>query len=217
MSTGGLAFPRPCGVLFMSFASVLPGGCASRHFGGESQTERKAAANPRVDSLCDSWKSSKVPPPSVLPMTLEARARCWKNVIVPRLIAEHGPGIAAADSCADFTQLWLTKLRPLGYVLRYAQTQGSGKVKVDGSTKILDKTHVVVADLGLCKGDGVSCSDEILIDPTYTQFLEKGECRHSPRPEDCSVIPTLVAAAPLVFAGTRAQAFEHYTRLGRYL
>jgi hypothetical protein len=125
------------------------------------------------------------------------------------LAAEAGP-LSAASDCAAFSQVWLEKLNgSYGYGLIYAETAGMGTVPLTaGGTARRDKTHYFLVDRTLC-GSDESCDAELIIDPTYMQFLRQGECLYG-ETEGCGGAGVL-RGLPRVLAGTRAEIKAFYS------
>lgn len=146
-----------------------------------------------------------------LPAEPAARAAALRRAVEAVLAAEAGPMSAASD-CAAFSQLWLEKLNGFfGYRLLYAETAGMGDVALAaGGTARRDKTHYFLADRTLC-GANEPCDAEIIIDPTYMQFLRQGECLYG-ETEGCAGAGVL-RALPRVLAGTRAEIKAFYSAL----
>lgn len=156
----------------------------------------------------------QIPAYKNLPKELGARIQVWRQ-IVRTVLAEGGDPMAAAGSCEAYATKWIQRLAQNGYPLAYAQTSGMGDVIVDGKPRKQDKIHVFVADRGLCNGEGDDPS-EIIIDPTFTQFFEPGECLfEDSRAEYLANGGTwdpkdILTRLPPVFVGTRANIITIY-------
>ena len=170
-----------------------------------------------VDELKELETLEKIPAYKDLPEESAARVTMYRR-IVKTLMEKAEQPLAAAGSCEAFTVLWLETLGKLGYPLFYAQTSGMGELVVDGKPTKADKIHVFVADR---RGAGESgeVADEIIIDPTFTQFLEPGECLfEDSREEYLSDGKTwnesdMLTRLPVVFVGTHKDAiglFQSY-------
>ncbi|MHB0995629.1 MAG: hypothetical protein ACYC2I_04590 [Elusimicrobiales bacterium] len=152
-----------------------------------------------------------VPEWESLPAEPAARAAALRGAVEAVLDSEAGPMSAASD-CAAFSQLWLEKLNgAFGYKLVYAETAGMGDVALaSGGTARRDKTHYFLADRTLC-GANEHCDAEIIIDPTYMQFLRQGECLYG-ETEGCAGAGVL-RGLPRVLVGTRAEIKAFYSAL----
>ena len=214
-------------LISFSLAAAIYSGCSHRVFsaageeGSTTEAQRPILSSARRQNACGDWRGNEIPPASLLPADFSRRVACWRDVIVPRVVASAGGPWVAAGLCADYTMKWLQALRAKGYSVDYAQTEGFAEVQVNGAVRKLDKTHVFVADRGLC-GEGQSssasqCADEILIDPTWTQFLEGGECLDDATDAACAKIASAVRAAPRVFVGRPTDAPAFYEPFRTYL
>lgn len=150
-----------------------------------------------------------VPAWASLPAEPAARAAALRGAVEAVLAAEAGP-LSAASDCAAFSQIWLEKLNgSYGYRLLYAETAGMGDVALAaGGTARRDKTHYFLVDRTPC-GANEPCDAEIIIDPTYMQFLRQGECLYG-ETEGCAGAGVL-RALPRVLAGTRAEIKAFYS------
>lgn len=150
-----------------------------------------------------------VPAWDSLPAKPAARAAALRRAVEAVLAAEAGP-LSAASDCAAFSQVWLEKLNgSFGYRLIYAETAGMGDVSLaSGGTARRDKTHYFLVDRTLC-GAVEPCDAEIIIDPTYMQFLRQGECLYS-ETEGCGGAGVL-RGLPRVLGGTRAEIKAFYS------
>ncbi|MEI7529316.1 MAG: hypothetical protein WCK76_10265 [Elusimicrobiota bacterium] len=162
----------------------------------------------RACALCP----AEIPAWGALPAEPAARARALRRVVELAQACEPEPMSAASD-CAAFSQLWLEKLNAgSGYRLTYAETSGMGTVALaGGGTVRRDKTHYFLADRTLC-GAGEPCGAEIIIDPTYMQFLEQGECLYGGTGAACAGAEAL-RGLPRVLVGTRAEIKAFYAAL----
>ena len=148
-----------------------------------------------------------------IPKNLDARVEFFKKVVQSILDKNKEGTFSASTSCEAFTTLWLGELKKAGFGndAFYAQTEGDGKIKyVDGKIEHRDKTHVVVSERGLCKGDE-DCSAEIFIDPTFVQFIEPGECLYGATDDFCKKADFL-KSLPRVLVGTRKQMLAFYSQ-----
>lgn len=152
-----------------------------------------------------------VPAWGSLPAEPAARSAALRLAVEAVLASEAGP-LSAASDCAAFSQIWLEKLNGVfGYRLIYAETAGMGTVALAaGGTERRDKTHYFLADRTLC-GAGEPCDAEIMIDPTYMQFLRQGECLYGEN-EGCAGAG-LLRGLPGVLVGTRAEIKTFYSAL----
>ncbi|HCC48501.1 MAG TPA: hypothetical protein DEQ38_10375 [Elusimicrobia bacterium] len=150
-----------------------------------------------------------VPAWESLPAEPAARAAALRRAVETVLAAEAGQ-LSAASDCAAFSQIWLEILNgSFGYKLIYAETAGMGTVALAaGATARRDKTHYFLVDRTLC-GAAEPCDAEIIIDPTYMQFLEQGECLYG-ETEGCAGAEVL-RGLPRVLMGTRAEIKAFYS------
>lgn len=152
---------------------------------------------------------SAIPAWKELPKSNPERAESYRKIVNHFLMNTKEP-LSAAGACEAFTQVWLKKLNEAhGYKLFYAETSGSGSVNVRPDTKIKqDKTHVFVVDRSLCPNSGF-CENEIIIDPTFIQFFEPGECLYENAGEVCKNA-TPLKQFPTVLVGTPAMIKSFY-------
>ncbi len=156
----------------------------------------------------------KIPAWKDLPKDPAARAAVWRQ-IVRTILAESETPMAAAGSCEAYATLWVQRLAQEGYPVAYAQTTGVGKVVIKGKIQPLDKIHVFVADRGLCENDGDNAR-EIIIDPTWTQFFEPGECLFEDTRQEYLAAGgnwspnDMLTRLPKVFVGTRGDLIRTY-------
>lgn len=167
---------------------------------------RRLEASPPENS-----PGAAVPTWESLPSEPAARAAALRLAVETVLASEAGP-LSAASDCAAFSQIWLEKLNgSFGYKFIYAETAGMGDVALAaGGTARRDKTHYFLADRTLC-GGGEPCDEEIIIDPTYMQFLRQGECLYG-ESEGCAGAGVL-RGLPGVLVGTRAEIKAFYAAL----
>ncbi|MFZ5949418.1 MAG: hypothetical protein ACOYXC_01840 [Candidatus Rifleibacteriota bacterium] len=165
-----------------------------------------------VDELKELEALEKIPAYKDLPKESAERVTMYRRIVKTIMEKAEQP-MAAAGSCEAFTVLWLEALGKLGYPLFYAQTSGMGELVVDGKTSKADKIHVFVADrCGV--GESGEVANEIIIDPTFTQFLEPGECLFEDSlKEYLSDGKTwnesdMLARLPVVFVGTHRDAIS---------
>jgi len=157
---------------------------------------------------------AKIPAFKDLPKEPAARVQAWRQII-HTLLAEPGAEYAAAGSCEAYAVKLIQRLGTEGYPLYYAQTTGVGRVIVRGQEKPLDKIHVFVVDRALCAGEGDD-PREILIDPTWTQFFEPGECLFPDSREAFLANggtwdpKDILTRLPVIFVGTRAEISQTY-------
>lgn len=156
--------------------------------------------------------AADIPAWGSLPAEPAARAEALRAA-AELVLASSGEPMSAASDCAAFTQLWLEKLNAAnGYRLIYAETAGMGEVALaGGGTARRDKTHYFLADRTAC-GSAEPCDGEIILDPTYMQFIEQGECLYSQARTGCAGAWTLLAL-PKVLVGTRAEIAAFYAGL----
>lgn len=144
-----------------------------------------------------------------LPLDPSDRAQALRET-VEAVSAEAAEPMSAASDCAAFSQVWLEKLNlEKDYRLIYAETAGMGDVELAGGGALRrDKTHYFLTDRTLC-GPAEPCENEIIVDPTYLQFFEGGECLYGagcPAPEE-------LLALPRVLVGTRGEIKAFYASL----
>lgn len=144
-----------------------------------------------------------------LPPDPSDRAQALREA-VEAVAAAAGEPVSAASDCAAFSQVWLEKLNfERGYRLTYAETAGTGNVELaGGGAARRDKTHYFLADRTLC-GPSEPCESEIIVDPTYLQFFEGGDCLYGagcPAPEE-------LLGLPRVLVGTRGEITAFYSSL----
>ena len=189
-------------------------GCKGRTYNPNSEASGKLGANQtssasQTSSAGKSISLTAVPKWNDLPKTPLERSKAWQQIIA--LLQENSSEpTSAASSCEAYSQLWLNKLNTkYGYKLFYAQTAGTGTLKMaDGKTLQRVKTHVFVADRELC-GNKEDCDNEIIIDPTYVQFLEPGECLYGAKGDVCKNADYL-NTYPKVLVGTHEEITKFY-------
>lgn len=154
--------------------------------------------------------AAEIPAWEALPVEPAARADALRAA-VEELQAQAAEPLSAAGNCAAFSQLWLEKLNlERGYRLTYSETAGMGGVDLaGGGTVRRDKTHYFLADRTACGAAG-PCGEEIVIDPTYLQFFEGGECLYE---EAGCAPPEELRGLPRVLAGTREEIAAFYEKL----
>jgi len=147
-----------------------------------------------------------------LPETLPERVKAWQ-LIVDEAIKEHGTALFGAGECEKFTEEWVLKVKAeLGINLHWSRSEGFGVLTtLEGEEFRRDLLHAFATDRGLCKGDE-SCAEEIIIDASYLQFIEGGECRIEPKLEACSFLPPS-AYLPPVLVGSQSDIVEFYSDL----
>jgi hypothetical protein len=158
--------------------------------------------------------ASQFPPWSSLPQEPKARANEYRK-IVGEILAKTERPLSDAENCTGYSQIWIEELAlKHGYKLHIGQTASESALQsvelLDGASHKASMTHEFVVDRSLCKGEG-SCDAEIIIDPTYIQFLESGECVYRNVGEFCKNTGPL-KSLPKVLVGTHSEILEFFAK-----
>jgi hypothetical protein len=152
--------------------------------------------------------------PVGLPSQIKERVLSIKATVQKLMSQPENAPLSDAGSCSDFTLKWLGLLKKeKGFAQSYySQTDGFGHLRLNGNSKVQkNKNHVFVTERGLC-GNEPSCENEIIIDSTYSQYLEPGECLYGAIDPVCKNLQEL-QSLPKVFVGTQKELIAFFQKL----
>ncbi len=170
------------------------------------QTSSVAASKATASFTIPTWDA--------LPQNVSERVSVYRRIVETILKNSKIP-LSAARDCNGFSQLWLEELaKNRGYKLHFSQTDGNRAMRdvklTDGTVKKDTMTHIFVADRTFCSGNK-SCDNEIIIDPTFVQFFEPGECLYGATDSFCATVGAL-KSFPKVLVGTHADLVSFYSK-----
>lgn len=187
--------------------------------GQTKDTQAVTSTTGVTDAITRSLDTETVIPAfASLPQQPQKRVAAYRKII-DHLAKNSETQMSSASGCADFSTLWLGLLnKQYNYKMLYSQTDGFGTLEMqDEKTIRRDKIHVFVTDRALCRNDS-NCDDEIIIDPTYLQFFEFGECIFNGENAICTNMGRHKTAfeslktQPRIFVGTKSMLFALYQK-----
>lgn len=120
------------------------------------------------------------PASGTLPSGVKDRVDFYKRAVRETLNPENIQNLASPDGyCVDLAFAWQAILQEKGYPVEVVFTDtniSKGKVKINGVEQRGDKYHAFLVDRSLGEGK------EIIIDPSYLQFLDNGGEHFKKRP-----------------------------------
>lgn len=198
---GGNPIVLPLGLSFL--ALMLFSSC---------KTARRQESDPYQAHSHSGSTTSIKPPLKKLPSDLPSRVRAWQEIVAENL-KSNPLSLYGAGDCVAYTQLWLEKMNSEnGIKLFYSQSFGMGDLTLrDGNHVKHDITHVFASDRGLCPNSS-DCDQEIIIDASYLQFVEHGQCIVDPKLDACKSFNNL-GALPKILIGSQSDVSQFYSKL----
>ncbi len=173
------------------------------------KTTSTAASLPTSPSL----SAGEIPAWESLSKNSSQRALEYR-VIAEKILAKSQRPMTAAENCTAFTVLWIQALnKEANFKVQYAETNGSAPLQLRAGQSVMrDKQHIFVVDRKLCQSpEAGPCDSEIIIDPTFIQFFEPGECLYGATDIDCAAAKQL-SDFPKILIGTSAEIIAFYKK-----